>query len=221
MANFDLFVFDLDGTLVDSVADIAAGVNFALARLGLGAVAPERVQAFVGDGTRRLLRRALLLFKQDVSDEEVKEAVRLHLEYYLAHLCDHTTLYPHVRETLPSLPGVKTVVTNKPTDASVRILETLGVAHHFSAVCGADAFPRSKPDPAPVLAMVHRFQADPRRTLVVGDGPQDIEAGKRAGARTCAVAYGFRGPEVLRPLAPDYLISDFAELRDLTGPATA
>jgi len=107
------------------------------------------------------------------------------------------------------------VVTNKPTDASVRILETLGVAHHFSAICGADAFPTSKPDPAPVLAMVHRFQADPGRTLVVGDGPQDIEAGKRAGARTCAVAYGFRGPDVLRPLAPDYLIGDFAELASL------
>jgi len=219
--NFCLYVFDLDGTLADTAADIAAGVNYALGRLGAGTASPERVRSFVGDGTRVLLRRALLLFREDVSDAEVDEAVRLHLDYYLAHLCDRTTLYPNVRETLPVLPGIKTVVTNKPTEASVQILQRLGVAHQFSAICGADAFPRAKPDAMPIVAMAHRFHADPGRTLVVGDGPQDIEAGKRAGARTCAVAYGFRGPEVLRPLSPDYLISDFAELRDLTARTTA
>jgi len=215
MARFELLIFDLDGTLADTAADIAAGVNHALAEFGLGTVPTECVRAFVGDGAHMLLKRALGLFKQDVPDAQIEQAVRLHLEYYRAHACDRTRLYPGVRETLPLLGGVKTIVTNKPTAPSRMIVETLGVAEHFGAVCGADAFPKTKPDPMPILAMVERFGVEPGQTLMVGDGAQDIQAGKAAGVRTCGAAYGFRGAAALELLRPDYIIGAFCELAAL------
>ena len=212
MHEFDLFVFDLDGTLVDTVADLAAGVNHAMARMGHGTVSHAQVQAYIGDGLDELMSRSLSLFKEHATQDEIEQAGRLHLEYSTSHVCVHSTLYPGVRETLDALGGIKTVVTNKPTEPSRAILSALGVEHHFSAICGADAFPRRKPDPMPILAMLERFGADPARTLMIGDGAQDIQAGKAAGVRTCGAAYGFRGEAFLRALAPDFMIGSFSEL---------
>jgi len=215
--GFELYIFDLDGTLVDTAEDIAAGVNHALAALGLGSITAAQARAYVGDGTATLLRRALLLFKDAPSEEEVQQAVRMHLDYYMRHLCVRSTLYPGVRETLPCLDGRKAVVTNKPTDASRELLGALGIAGHFEGVFGSDAFPWRKPDPRPLLAVAERCGVNPGECLMVGDGAQDILAGRAAGMATCGAAYGFRGEAFLRRLRPDYLIGRFCELLELAG----
>ena len=212
MTRTGLVVFDLDGTLIDSSADLAAAVNGTLARIAPDAppLPPERIRSFVGHGARQLVERALA---EAGLPQRAEEVLPVFLEVYRAHMLDRTRLYPGVAEALASLrSGYRlAVLTNKPGDMSRAILEGLGVARAFARICGPEDVPARKPDPAGLLRLMEEAGAGPEDTAMVGDSAVDIRTGRGAGVLTVGVSYGL-DPEGLRAHPPDVLLDD---LRDL------
>jgi len=193
------FIFDLDGTLVDSRHDLATGVNLMREDLGLAPLPLERVVSFVGDGLRRLVERALGDAPEGSADTE--RAIGLLREHYGAHLLDQTILYPGVRAGLEALarqPCHLAIVTNKPTQPACRICEGLGIRSFFTLILGGDACERMKPDPLPLLRVLGTTGAAGAASWMIGDNATDLEAGRRAGIRRCFCRFGFghRGSEV-------------------------
>ncbi len=203
-----IFLFDLDGTLIDSRADIARSINLALRRLGLPALTIDRVSEFVGDGVQMLMQRTL----HEVlgAQPEPAEAARLrayYLQEYEAHMLDETRLYPGVAELLDTLSwGTFSVVSNKPERFSRLILDELGVGKRFGVILGGDSVPQRKPDPAPLLEALRRSGGAPWEGAMIGDSPVDVMAGKAAGVVTCAFAGGFRSREELEAAGADAVV---------------
>lgn len=220
----DLVIFDLDGTLVDSVEDLCASLNHALAAGGFPLLTREQVREYVGDGAKNLVMRALPA-EQRASAEAaaiLNQTYRAFVRHYLDHLLDHTVLYPGVAATLAALDGnvVMCVLSNKAERASRQILEGLGAAVHFRLILGGDSFAARKPDPVGFLGIAARIGVAPDRTLVVGDSANDIAGGKLAGMMTCGVLYGLKPQEVIDS-RPDIVLNAFDELlRHLPESAT-
>ncbi len=218
-----LFLFDLDGTLVDSREDIVRAVNAAMISMALPAPAPAEVIRFVGDGMEPLIQRVLLkVTGVEPGPLQVSTGVQLMLEEYRRHLIGTTSLYPGVRETLNAIHGAELgLISNKQEELCRRILAAFGLADRFCVVLGGDSLPRRKPDPAPLLNAMSRCGITPAETVMVGDSPADILAGKAAGVATCGVSYGFRSREELQAAGSDVIIDSFEELpQHFTGPET-
>ena len=205
-------IFDLDGTLIDSRADIVDAVNHSLQALHLGLLDAQQISQYVGDGVRNLISRSLAHFdRQDL----LAEGIACFKKVYGEHLLDNTRLYPGVAEILESFKAKPmAVITNKPEDFSLHILEGLKIRSYFNCILGGDSLAAKKPDPGPLLRVLARWGLDPSQVVVVGDSSNDIEAGKKAGTWTCAVTYGFKTHEELQALAPDWLIANISEIRD-------
>jgi phosphoglycolate phosphatase len=221
--RFRCLLFDLDGTLVDSREDLAASVNLTLAEMGRGPLAGERVAGFVGEGVAKLIERALAAsLGRAPAPDEVASGVEVFRRHYRLHLLDGTRPYPQVAETLSRLRALPmAVVTNKPADFTLAILEGLGLRGRFRAVLGGDSLPERKPRPEPLLAAARLCGgAAPAECLMVGDSWVDIAAGKAAGTWTCGFTGGFRGREELAEAGADFLIDSFAELVKVVGPLT-
>jgi phosphoglycolate phosphatase len=185
-----LLVFDLDGTLVDSSQDLADSVNALLQELGAPELPPDAVTGMVGDGAAVLVRRALIKAGVEVNP---RRALERFLDHYDQRLLATTKPYAGMVETLETLRPTHAlaVLTNKPADASMRLLEGLGLLEFFPEVIGGDTPFGRKPDPAGLLALVSRATATPDTTLLVGDSPVDLATAQRAGARICLARYGF------------------------------
>jgi phosphoglycolate phosphatase len=182
-------LFDLDGTVVDTLDDLAGSVNFALARLGRPARSRDEIRGFIGEGVRQLIRDALGPAHAALTDE----GLGYFTPHYLEHCTDKSVLYPGVKETLARLSGFGlAMVTNKPEAPSRRILEALGVADGFKVLIGGDTLAVKKPDPAPVREACARLGVTPAQAVMVGDSPGDMAAARAAGARTLAVSFGYR-----------------------------
>jgi len=206
----ELVVFDLDGTLVDSREDIAQAVNHVLGLFNLPALPDHEIAAYVGRGVSSLVRSVLGEGQQHL----YKKAMPLFKAYYAEHLLDHTVLYPGVRELLESLKNFrKAVITNKPTEYSVKILEGLGVARFFETVLGGDKVPAKKPAPDALITLAGQSGVALEKVLMIGDSTMDIEAGKNAGTRTCAMTYGFGRREDLVRARPDYILDSITEVK--------
>jgi phosphoglycolate phosphatase len=186
----DLVVFDLDGTLVDSGRDLATGVNRMLAWCGAAALTEGDVVGMVGDGASVLVGRALAAAGVDPGYPGAYERF---LSEYDACLLDCTRPYDGIPGVLERLSGESqlAVLTNKPIDATARILEALDLRRYFAVVLGADSPFGRKPDPAGLNHLMRETGAPPDRTLLVGDSPIDLETARRAGTRICLARYGF------------------------------
>ncbi|NTV74305.1 MAG: HAD-IA family hydrolase [Holophaga sp.] len=185
-------LFDLDGTLVDSRADLATGVNLTRVDLGLPPLEPAQVAGFVGDGVRKLLTRSL-----PECPGRLEEALELNRGHYGRHLLDATRLYPGVQAALEAAraKGFRlAVVTNKPREFTLPILEGLGVLDLFSAVVAGGDCPDLKPDPKPLLLALERCGSGAEGSWIAGDHHTDLEAGRRAGVKRCLCRYGFGTP---------------------------
>jgi phosphoglycolate phosphatase len=212
--SFGLFIFDLDGTLIDSKADIAFGMNLALARMNMPPLPIARVAEFIGDGMQILVERALREISGSEPDPlQVQNCIGLFKEEYGQHLLDRTCLYPHVTEALNRLSWAKfAVVSNKPEIFSRRILEGLGIASRFGAIIGGDTTGTRKPNPAGIFKAIELCRAVPSESMMVGDSPVDIAAGKAAGIFTCGVAGGFRPRTQLESAGCDLLVNSLFDL---------
>jgi phosphoglycolate phosphatase len=206
-----LVVFDLDGTLIDSVADIASAVNRMLARM-VPAVAPlplETVRAFVGNGARELVSRVLA---QTAAAVQVDEALDVFLDEYRGGLLDATRPYPGVVEGLDLMRDrILAVLTNKPGDMSRTILAGLGLADRFLRIAGGGDFPGRKPDPAGLVMLLRESGVSPSEALMVGDSGVDVATARNAGTRVAGVTYGL-DPEGLAAAGPDLVVDSLATL---------
>ena len=231
--RYDLFVFDLDGTVADTREDLAAAVNETLRRLGRKPIDVDTVTRFVGDGVRMLLERALGEGESgdapgdapgdESGDEsgrasggasggEIDRAVDVFLGIYGAGCTRRTSLYRGVRETLNGL-GEKdlAVLTNKPLAFTRKILEHLAVDRYFSAIEGGDSAPARKPDPKGLIHIATSLGHSLQRTILVGDSSTDILTARAAGAASAFVGYGFR-PDAWKETPPDYRLRSLLEL---------
>ena len=211
-----LVVFDLDGTLVDSLGDLANALNFALAQL-VPQTPPlplARVRSFIGDGARLLVARSLEAAGLHVS---VDEALPVYVQAYRQRMFDHTRLYAGVREVLDALHDRNlAVLTNKPGDMSRAILSHLGVAERFFRIVGGGDLAEHKPDPSGLLQLVDACSATPERTVIVGDSAGDVRTGRAAGTHTVGVTYGF-APGSMATEPPDVVIDHLRDLLPLLG----
>ncbi|NUM36877.1 MAG: HAD-IA family hydrolase [Candidatus Brocadiae bacterium] len=209
--NIDAFLFDLDGTLIDSSKDLAISANFTRDHYGKEPLSQDTIIGYVGDGLGLLIQRLFPEF----SPSELQEAKSIFQQHYRVHCLDYTRPYPGVLETLEYFSHkIKAVISNKPQSASKQILEALGMAKHFSLILGGDSLSACKPDPMPVLYILKEFSLSPQKTIIIGDGVPDIKAGKNAGILTCAVSYGMRDAQVLKKFEPDFMIDNFSQLQD-------
>lgn len=217
--RFRCLLFDLDGTLVDSRADLCTAVNLMLRDVGLDQLKSEHVISFVGEGAARLVGRALSArLGREPSGEELREGLTLFKNHYREHLLDATRPYEGVTEALEFFGRLpKAVVTNKPLEFTEGLLAGLGLRHHFAAVLGGDSLPERKPAPAPLIEAARLCGVAPGACLMVGDSSVDINAGKAAGMETCGFTGGFRGREELLTAGADYLIEHFDELLLITS----
>lgn len=219
--QFRCLLFDLDGTLIDSRADLTNSINLMLQELNADLLPPQQILSFVGEGVRLLVERSLRVsWGNDPGEPQILQAMQIFATQYQDHMLDHTTLYPEVKETLSLLSEIpKAVVTNKQYKFSRAILEGLEIAQYFMAVIGGDSTSERKPAAEPLLEAARLCNARPEECLMIGDTRIDILAGKAAGIKTCGYVNGFRGSEELITAQADYLISSFGELIELVKPA--
>jgi phosphoglycolate phosphatase len=210
--NVDLIVFDLDGTLADSLADLTNAANHACRRLNLPEHAPGAVKSMIGGGERKFVERVVGPENQGL----VAECLQLYLDYYWEHCGDLTRLYPGVAATLRKLAGKKlAVLSNKRQDLTEKILGLLGVASYFAATRGGGRGLPLKPSAAPLKALIRDLRVEPARVLMVGDKTADVTAGREAGAFTAAVTYGYGAPAALTAAAPDFVLRKFSQVADI------
>jgi phosphoglycolate phosphatase len=184
--QFDTFLFDLDGTLIDSLPDLATAINLLREEVPLPPLPQKKVAELVGDGATMLVRRALP--EGAFSDSQVQQF----LTYYRSHLVDKTRIIPGIDNFLMQHQGKKmAVVTNKPYDLSLTILCELGLDPFFSAIIGGDGIIPKKPDPQPVLQALRELESAPETALMIGDHHTDLQAGQAAGVKTCFCAFGY------------------------------
>ena len=209
-----LFIFDLDGTLIDSTADIALSVNLALGAMGLPGISAARIAGFVGDGVRKLIERSLSEVLGTGAEEPfLLDTMRHYLREYERHLLDSTCLFPGVEEALGLIHWARlAVVTNKPERFSRRILDALGVGNRFCVILGGDSTPLRKPDPVPLFEAMSRCGVTAAESVIVGDSPVDIQAGKAAGIVTCGIAYEDAARAKLEAAGPDLIIEEMTSL---------
>jgi phosphoglycolate phosphatase len=211
-----LFLFDLDGTLIDSHDDIVDSINLALVRMHLPSLNPARIGAFVGDGIQILIERTLReATAKEPTEVLMEEGLRLFREEYGKHLLDKTLLCHKAKEALDLLNWAKfAVITNKPEDFSRRILQALGIADRFAMILGGDSLPNRKPNPEALLKAMDFCQTPPGESAMIGDSAVDIEAGKAAGVITCGIQGKFRARAELEAAGCDLIIQDLTQLAD-------
>ncbi|KYF83719.1 phosphoglycolate phosphatase [Sorangium cellulosum] len=216
MVSPTAIVFDLDGTLIDSRGDIVAAVNHALEVTGRAPLPAQVIVRYVGDGARALVARAARLPE---SSEDVEVLLRHFLAYYERHPLDFTRWMPDAQEMIERLSDLGDlslcVCTNKPRSTTDAVLAALGVRGLFHAVVAGGDVAEKKPSPAPLLHLAERLGVPPRRMVMVGDGPQDVECARRAGVRSIAVLGGFGSHQELVDARPDVLLNTLGELWDV------
>jgi phosphoglycolate phosphatase len=209
--RFDAVIFDLDGTLADTLEDIADAVNHALALHGAPTHSRETYRHLVGEGVERLVERALPPERQDLKDA-VYAAVR---DHYIAHMLDKTVPYegvPEMLETLAERGMPMAVLSNKPSPATEQIVEHLFPSTQFAAVVGHTPELAHKPDPASALEIARRLGAEPARCLYLGDTSTDMETAVAAGMVPVGALWGFRDREELETHGARVLIEQPLDL---------
>ncbi|HQK17786.1 MAG TPA: HAD-IA family hydrolase [Polyangiaceae bacterium] len=208
-----VIVFDLDGTLLDTSPDLALSCNHALEVYGRTPLPVEEIQRYIGDGARRLMSRAARMKDDDPNlDGLVEEFIR----HYQQYPVQRTTWMPYATHVLEELSEMLLAIcTNKPRSITDAILDTLHASERFALVVGGGDLERNKPSPDPLRFTAKQLRVDPKELVMVGDGPQDVLAGKSVGARTIAVAAGYTSETFLRELHPDMLLDDLRTLPDI------
>jgi phosphoglycolate phosphatase len=217
-----LVMFDLDGTLVDSVPDLAAAVDKTLLVLGRPVAGVEQVRDWVGNGARVLVRRALAggMEHEHIDEAQTEQALELFLQHY-AESHTLTTVYPGVRKTLKWLREQNiemAIVTNKPERFVAPLLDEKGLGGFFRWIVGGDTLAQQKPDPAALLYVLQLARVDGAQALFVGDSRNDVRAAKAAGVPCVAMSYGYNHGRPIAEENPARVLNNLRELLPLAQP---
>ena len=214
-------VFDLDGTLVDTAPDLVATLNAVLAREGYGAVGYAQARTMIGGGARHMLERALSRQGIVIGSTDLDRLFADFISHYAAHIADHSRPFPGLEQSLDRLAaqGARfAVCTNKLEGLSVMLLERLGLAGRFAAICGQDTFGIPKPDPELLRRTIARAGGNPAAAVMVGDSAADVAIARAAGVPVVAVDFGYS--DVPAPLLKaDRVIGHFDDLPDAVAAA--
>ena len=216
MTSVRTVVFDLDGTLVDTAPDLIKALNFVLDREGLPPVPLHSARNMIGAGARRLIERGLEVEGRVATPADITRLTGDFIDYYAAHIADGSRPFEGLEDALDDLAGRGyqfAVCTNKLEWLSKRLLDQLGVSSRFAAICGADTFGVSKPDPVILQQTVARAGGQLASTVMVGDAGTDVGVARRAGVPVVCVEFGYTDVPVA-DLKPDLLIG---HMRDLPG----
>lgn len=217
MTKRKLIIFDLDGTLVDSLDDLTSSVNHMLIAFGRQTVCRDIVRWMVGQGARKLVEKAM----PGASEPELCLGLEIFLAHNERHLADRTIPFPGVVSTLSELQRaghVMVVVTNKNESLSRKLLTTLGLASYFQGVYGADTLPSRKPSPEPLLHVMADLGYTPGETVMVGDSINDIASGNGAGVTTIGCTWGYGDyPELAEASWRIDRFADLLQLSPVTG----
>jgi len=214
-----MVLIDVDGTLVDSVPDLAFCVDAMMDRLGRPPRGEAAVRNWVGNGVERLVRRALIGQLHGEPDEaDFDAALPIFLELYADNTSKRSLLYPGVREGIAFLKAAGYplgCVTNKAAQFTEPLLRDLGIRDNFSLVVSGDTLPKKKPDPMPLLHAAQHFGVDPRDALMIGDSVSDVEAARAAGFGIICMSYGYNHGQDIHAAEPDAVIDSMTELEGL------
>ena len=207
-------VFDLDGTLVDTAPDLISALNFVLGREGLPPVPLQSARNLIGAGARRMIERGLELEGRVADLDDIARLMDVFVDYYSAHIADASRPFDGLENALDDLQALGyrlAVCTNKLEGLSKLLLDRLGLSARFSAICGADTFGISKPDPAILRQTVARAGGALSHAIMVGDAGPDIGVARRAGVPVIGVEFGYTEVPIA-DLKPDRLISHMQQL---------
>jgi phosphoglycolate phosphatase len=210
----DALIFDLDGTLIDSVPDVGAAMNRMLAGAGYAQIPDENVSDYVGWGAHAMIKKALATAGILSPDGELKQRLEEYLAFYRAAPAERTIIYPGVLDVLNNLAATGIpmgVCTNKPHAMSKLVLDTLDMSRYFAAVLGGDIVPHRKPDGRHVHDTLHLMNAEDRSAVMIGDSETDMTAGRDAGLPVIAVTYGYAHGDPYQ-LDADICIDRFTDL---------
>lgn len=215
----EMILFDLDGTLIDSVPDLHYCVNATMADLGLPARSEAAVRTWVGNGVERLVERALADDLDGCPEAELlDEALPIFRRHYAENTSGRSVVYPGVREGLDFVQdaGYRIgCVTNKAEAFTMPLLADKDLLDRFEVVVSGDTLPVKKPDPGPLFYAAGWFRADPKRCLMVGDSRSDVKAARAAGFSVICMSYGYNHGEDIRDYGPDAVIDSLIELPKL------
>ncbi|WP_367106628.1 phosphoglycolate phosphatase [uncultured Psychrobacter sp.] len=221
MQDKQLLIFDFDGTLIDSVPDLADATNTMLKQLGLPTYSLETIKKWVGNGSRVLVERALVgkieVAAGDLTTKEADYAEQIFLEAYSNIETSKTIAYPDVDSGLKQLRDAGftlALVTNKPIRFVPKILQSFGWQDLFAEVMGGDSLPTKKPDPAPLLHVCEKLAIHPDEAVMIGDSKNDILAGQNARMDTLGLSYGYNYGQDIHDFHPTKTFDNFAALID-------
>ena len=204
-----MLVFDLDGTLVDSLQDLAGALNHALSNQNLPALDKDKVRSLIGDGIDDLLAKAVA----DINHADIEEIKNDFTAYYLRHLTDTTRLFPGMEDILKTIAADKAILTNKRSGPTGEICRKLAITQYFKNIVGAGPAIKLKPDPEQLIGLTAGYERD--LCCMIGDGINDVLSAKAANIRSIAVGYGYTSRADLLSLKPDYFVEDTASLKAL------
>jgi len=218
--NKKVIIFDLDGTLIDSVPDLALSINDMLEALHRNTFSQETIRFWVGNGAPILVKRALLGKKEinkPVDEKLFQKALSIFLDAYKKNLILSTHPYPHVTTTLHKLSQDYTLalVTNKPFIFIEPILKNLGINMLFKVILGGDSLKEKKPSGMPLLHVCKQLKITPKEAVMVGDSSNDVLSAKSASIQTIGVSYGYNYGESIERYSPDIIIDQFDDILSL------
>ncbi|MGV8059341.1 MAG: HAD family hydrolase [Smithellaceae bacterium] len=212
MKEVDLMIFDFDGTLVSTSTDLTLAVNYTLGQLGLAQIKKDKIISFVGDGVQKLIERAL---GNDLL-EHYSSAIEIFSNYYREHLLDNPVLCSDAEEILKYFEHKnKVILTNKRYDFTVAISYGLGIEKYFKEIIGDGSMPYRKPDKRLVDYLLSKFGVEKGKTVIIGDGINDISLAKNAGILSCIYLKGLGNPEELLSANADYYCENLLEIKSL------
>jgi phosphoglycolate phosphatase len=218
-----MILIDVDGTLVDTIPDLAFCINEMMVQLDMPRRGEARVRLWVGNGTERLIKRALTGRMNGEPDEDLyQRALPIFLNFYAQNISKRSRLYDGVREGLAGLRAADMrlgAVTSKPERFTLPLLKQMHLLDYFEIVVSGDSLPRKKPDPLPLLHAAEVMSIAPAHALMLGDSETDVIAARAAGFQIVCVSYGYNHGENICDVNPDAVIDSIAEFKTLLARA--
>lgn len=210
MKKKSLYIFDMDGTLFNTLGDLSVAVNYALAEFGLKTLSTEKIRSYIGNGSLKLIERSL-----EGADAPLEAVHRCYSEFYARHCQEATVPYPGVVDFLKNFPAKKALATNKPHIPGLALLRHFGIESCFDAFAFGDTVSKRKPAAEPFLKILGETGIPREDAVMVGDDAPDILGAKNAGIDSVFIENGFGKRSSFAPVEPTYSILQFSDIKNL------